>query len=311
MSAVIYYLFVFPLSRLPLFITYRISDFFYFLLITVLPYRKKVITQNLSLSFPDKSEREIARLRRKFYRQFADMMVEGIKNLGISEKELRKRYVIKNPELMQKLYTEGKSVLLVSAHYNNWEWMITGQNLFFPHQAVGIGMPLSNGFWDKKINALRQRFGMHVIHSKIVKQTFEDYERKRECIATLVLSDQSPGDSMKSFWSKFLGRDTAIAFGAEQLANSYDHAVVFFLPKKVSRGYYSAELVLITDKPRTLDWGVITEVHVRLLEEELLAHPEAWLWSHKRWKRDVPENLNELKKQQREKFNSIYRSDNK
>lgn len=311
MSAVIYYLFVFPLSRLPLFITYRISDFFYLLLISVLPYRKKVITQNLSLSFPDKSKQEISRLRRKFYRQFADMMVEGIKNLGISEKELRKRYVIENPELMQELYDRGKSVLLVSAHYNNWEWMITGQNLFFPHQAVGIGMPLSNGFWDEKINALRQRFGMHVIHSKIVKQTFEEYERKQECIATLVLSDQSPGDSRKSFWAKFLGRDTAVAFGAEQLANSYDHAVVFFLPRKVKRGYYSTRLELITDAPRTLNWGVITEEHVRLLEQELLIHPEAWLWSHKRWKRDVPTDLDQLKTEQREKFNSTYRSDNK
>jgi len=308
MSPVIYYLFVYPLSKLPLWITYRFSDFFYFLLVTVVPYRKKVITDNLQKCFPAESERNIAKLRRQFYRAFADMMVEGIKNLGISQKELQKRFVIENPELMQKLHNEGKSVLLVSGHYNNWEWMITGQNLFFPHQAVGIGMPLSSGFWDKKINALRQRFGMHVIHSKIVKQTFEDYESKNEQIATLVLSDQSPGDSLKSYWTTFLGRPTAIAFGAEQLANSYDHAVVFYLPKKIKRGHYSCKLELITDSPKTLDWGVITEKHVQLLEEGIRNYPAGWLWSHKRWKRNLPEDLESLKQEQHEKFNRSYRS---
>ena len=158
MNAVLYYVIVFPLSKLPLWITYRFADFFYILLITVLPYRKKVIEQNLTRSFPDKTPNEIKKLRNRFYKHFADLLIEGIKNLGISEKELRKRFVIRNPELMQDLHKKEKSVLLVSAHYMNWEWMITGQSLFFPHQAVGIGMPLSSGFWDKKINALRSRF---------------------------------------------------------------------------------------------------------------------------------------------------------
>lgn len=306
MSAVIYYLFVWPLSKLPLAITYRFSDLFYLLLISILPYRRKVIKGNLERSFPGKTEREIRRLRNGFYRYFADILIEGIKNLGISERELRKRYVIRNPELMRQLYDRNKSVLLVSAHYQNWEWMITGQSLFFPHQAVGIGMPLSNGFWDKKINALRSRFGMQVIHSKIVKAAFEDYKQKDICTATLVLSDQSPGDSLKSYWTSFLHQPTAVAFGAEQLAHTYDQAVVFYLPRRIRRGYYEIELQLITDAPRTLKWGEITEQHVRLLEQRIEEDPTYWLWSHKRWKRDVPENLTTLKQEQREKFNRSF-----
>lgn len=309
MNALLYYCFVFPLSRLPLWLTYRFADFFYLLLITLVPYRRKVIEQNLSRSFPDKTPREIKRLRNRFYRHFADLLIEGIKNLGISEKELRKRFRISNPELMQQLYDQRKSVLLVSAHYMNWEWMITGQSLFFPHQAVGIGMPLSSGFWDKKINALRSRFGMHVIHAKIVKETFEHYRNAGIPTATLVLSDQSPGDSLKSYWTTFLHQPTAVLFGAEQLANTYDQAVVFYLPKKIKRGVYSIELHLITENPRSLSWGELTEAHTRLLEQRIEQEPEAWLWSHKRWKRAVPEDLTALKQQQREKFNQLFRSD--
>ena len=308
MSRVAYYLFVLPLSRLPLWITYRFSDLFFLLLISVFPYRKKVIEANIARSFPTLSSKERRKIKRSFYRYFADMLLEGVKNLGISEKELRRRFVIKNPELMEKLYEENKSVLLVSAHYLNWEWMITGQDLFFPHQAVGIGMPLTSGYWDKKINSLRSRFGMKVIHAKIVKDTFNGYLEQGIPTATLVLSDQSPADSTKCYWMTFLHQTTGIIFGAEQLANTYDQAVVFYLPRKVKRGYYEIELQLLTDNPRSLPWGKLTETHAQLLEERIMEEPGPWLWSHKRWKRTVPGNIPKLKEEQREKFNALFRN---
>ncbi|MNJ85065.1 Lipid A biosynthesis lauroyl acyltransferase [compost metagenome] len=308
MSRVTYYLFVLPLSKLPLWFTYRFSDLFYLLLITVFPYRKKVIEGNIARSFPDLSQKEQRKIKRSFYRHFADMLLEGVKNLGISEKELQRRFVILNPELMEELFEQQKSVLLVSAHYMNWEWMITGQDLFFPHKAIGIGMPLTSGYWDKKINTLRSRFGMQVIHAKIVKETFNSYVEKGIPTATLVLSDQSPADSMKSYWMTFLNQQTGVIFGAEQLANTYDQAVVFYLPKKIKRGYYEVELQLLTDEPRSLPWGKITETHTRLLEERIISEPGPWLWSHKRWKRTVPDDIPKLKEIQREKFNSLFRS---
>lgn len=308
MNALIYYLFVYPLSKLPLWLTYRFADFFYVLFITVIPYRKKVITQNLKRCFPDLSDKERNKIRRQFYFSFANMLVEGVKNLGISEKELRKRFVIKNPELIADLHNENKSVLLISAHYLNWEWMITGMNLFFPHQAVGIGMPLSSGFWDKKINALRSRYGMKIIHSKIVNRSFEEFQQHNELTATLVLADQSPGDTNKSYWMPFLGQPTAVAFGTEMLANKFNQAVVFYLPIQIKRGYYEVTLELITKQPETLNWGELTEAHVAKLAARLLVTPAPWLWSHKRWKREEPVDFETLNNTQREKFNRTFRT---
>lgn len=307
MGALVYYLFVLPISKLPLSISYRFADLFYILLITVFPYRRKVIENNIYRSFPNNSKAQNRKIKRQFYRYFADMMLEGVKNLSISEKELRKRFVIENPEVMQDLYAKNKNVLLVSAHYMNWEWMITGQNLFFPHQAIGIGMPLTSKYWDRKINTLRSRFGMHVVHAKNVKTVFKDYAEQNERTATLVLSDQSPADSMKAYWMNFLNQETGVLFGVENLANQYNQAVVFYLPKKIKRGYYSICLELITDQPQTLSWGELTETHTQLLEKRLIEDPAPWLWSHKRWKRTKPENLEQLKLQQQEKFNQLYR----
>lgn len=301
-----YYCLVLPLSYLPLRILYILTDLFYLLLITVVPYRKKVVEQNLRRSFPDKSQSEIKKIKRQFYRHFCDLLAEGIKNLSISKNSLTKRFVVKNPELMDKLYNQHKSVILVSGHYNNWEWLITSQNFLFPHQAMGIGMPMTSKFWDKKINERRQRFGMKVIHSKNFKEEIQNYSKHP--IAILTLADQSPGDSRKSYWMEFLHQQTAVLFGTEQMAHEYDFAVVFFAIRKVKRGHYEMELKLLTDEPSTCKWGEITEQHVHLLEKEILAQPQFWIWSHKRWKRDIPTDLEKLKEEQHAKFDQRYKT---
>jgi len=302
---IVYYIFVIPLSYLPLRVIYLFSDFFFLLLITIIPYRKKVILGNIARSFPNKSRKEHLRIKRKFYRHFTDLLAEGIKNLTISEAAIRRRFKVKNPELMQDLYDSKKNVLLVSGHFNNWEWLIVSQNLLFPHQAYGIGMPLSSQFWHEKINRRRQRFGMRVIHAKNYRE--ELTKNPEELKAVLVLSDQSPGNSMKSYWMDFLNQKTAVLFGTEMMANELDYSVVNFTTRKLKRGHYEMELELITREPRTLNWGEITEAHTLKLQNAIIQHPEQWLWSHKRWKREIPENLEQLKLEQHDKFQKRFR----
>ncbi len=305
LSWIAYYLLIYPASLLPLPVMYLFTDFFYLLLITIVPYRRKVVRTNISNSFPNRTPKEKKKIERMFYRHLTNLLAEGAKNLSISERALRKRFKVRNPEIMDDLYHSGKDVLLVSGHYNNWEWLITAQNLLFKHKAVGIGMPLTSGFWDEKLNAKRSRFGMKVIHSKIVK---EFYKNNTERVATLVLADQSPGDSLKCYWMKFLNQQTGVVFGPEMLANEYDQAVVYFTIHRPKRGFYEMELVEITREPRKLDWGEITEQHTQHLEKAIQEAPSRWIWSHKRWKREVPEDLDSLRKEQKAKFQQRYRS---
>jgi KDO2-lipid IV(A) lauroyltransferase len=305
MNWLLYYCFVLPLSMLPLRILYVFSDALYLLFVTLIPYRKKVVVKNLKNSFANKSRREIKDLQRKFYRHFCDILVEGIKNLSISESNLRDRLKVVNPEIMEELYRKNKNVVLVSGHYNNWEWLISAQNFLFKHQAVGIGMPMSNKFWDEKVNERRQRFGMKVVHAKNFKEVVSKNSEKP--MAVLTLSDQSPIDSRKSYWTKFLNQQTAVLFGAEQMAHSYDMAVVYFVIEKLKRGYYQMRLELITKDPSMCVWGEITEGHVRLLEEDIQRQPECWIWSHKRWKREIPADLEQLKIEQKNAFNTRFK----
>lgn len=305
MQKILYYLILLPFSLLPLSIIYVFTDIAFIIFCTIFPYRKKVIVENLSKSFPTKSKKEIRILQRKFYRHFCDLLAEGIKNLSISEKELLKRIKVANPLIMDQLFNENKSVILVAGHYNNWEFLISSQHVLFKHAAFGIGKKMTNAFMDNKINERRMRFGMRVLHSGNFKEEIEKVLPSP--IAILTLSDQSPGDTHKSYWMEFLNQQTPVLFGAEQLAHTYDFALVYFETKKLKRGHYSIDLELITDQPKSLEWGEITEAHTKLLEATIIKQPEFWLWSHKRWKRTLPEDMNHLKEQQHEKFNERFK----
>jgi len=306
MNALLYYLFVLPISYLPFGILYKLSDLLYFIFTRIFAYRKTVILGNIQRSFPTKSDAEHQQLVKEFYRHFSDILVEGIKNLTISKQQLTKRMVVRNPELMQELYDEKRNVILVSGHFNNWEWLISAQNLLFKHQAFGIGMPMTNKFWDKKVNQRRERFGMQVINSSNYQIKFRTFKKKP--FAVLTLGDQSPAHSTKSYWLNFLDQDTAVLFGTEQMANDYDFKVVFFVIHKIKRGFYELELKLITKNAKSMDWGEITEMHTKLLEDEIIKNPSQWLWSHKRWKREIPQDLSELKRKQKKYFEERFRS---
>ena len=290
-------------SRLPLVFLYRISDLFYLLLITIFPYRKKIIETNLRNSFPELHDTEIRKLRNKFYRHFADLVIEGIKNLSISKKELSKRFVFKNLELINGILAKNQSVMLISGHYGNWEWMITSLASWFDCKTIGIGMPLTNSFWDKTLNDRRSRFGLQVAHSGNYKSIIDPTEPK----VILVLSDQSPSNSENSYWMNFLNQQTAVLFGAEFMANDQKFVPVFFQTIKVKRGNYAIEVFPFDGEITHTQYGEITKWHTQMLEKIILKQPEFWLWSHKRWKREIPVHLEELKNSQEARFNARFR----
>ena len=171
-------------------------------------------------------------------------------------------------------------------------------------KAFGLGMPMSNKFWGQAINNKRERFGLKVIHSKNYKEALA---AEKNPYTLLMLGDQSPGDTNKSYWMNFLNQQTAVQFGTEALANTYDLAVVYFNIEKVRYGRYEMTLALLTDHPKELKWGAITQQQTELLEQQIMKKPYLWMWSHKRWKRELPIDLNALRIEQEQRFNKSFR----
>ena len=120
----IFYVFVWLLAWLPLGILYILSDFLFVIIYYIVRYRRKITHKNLQNSFPEKSEKEILRIERRFYLHFCDYIVETIKLLHISDKTIRKRFKFKNIHIIDEYYKKNQNIILYLGHYGNWEWTI-------------------------------------------------------------------------------------------------------------------------------------------------------------------------------------------
>jgi Kdo2-lipid IVA lauroyltransferase/acyltransferase len=268
------------LSLLPFWILYALSDFLAFLLFFVIRYRRKVVFKNLEGSLPESVD--VQKTAWRFYRFLGDVFLESIKGFTIRKKNLLRRITCDNPEVMEQYARENRSVIFMSAHYCNWEYLIYSMNILFPHWAIGVGKPLSNEVMNKLTNARRSRYGMKIINAKNIKEEFS--KDKNELTASLFLSDQYPGGSKKGIHAVFLNKETDFLYGAEKYAVDYDFPVVYADFERVRRGHYKIHIVKITDKPKECEYGYIIKSYIGLLEKTILRNPAYWLWSHKRWK---------------------------
>lgn len=274
--------FLYLLSLSPFWFLYFIADLLFVILYYVAGYRRAVVRENLYNSFPEKSPDERGKIEKKYYRYLADLIVETIKTISISEKDVNKRMVPVNPEILDQYFTKGKSIIAVSGHYGNWELAALKCGLLTDHRRVIVYKPLSNKLFNDFFNKNRSRFGCTMVS---MKQTFRKMiEFKNELTLNVMIADQSPVREEVQYFTTFLNQPTAILLGIEKLAKAIDAVVVFFGIERVKRGYYQYTFVPLIEEPKLAGPYEITEAHVRCLETMIRAKPEYWLWSHRRWK---------------------------
>jgi len=295
MDRIIFYLaysFLWVVTWLPLRMLYIFSDLFFLLVYYIVGYRKKVVRENLKNSFPEKTKKELRKIERKFYLHLCDSFIEWIYPLHRTAEQMAKYYKFKNPEVINDLYKEGKGVVGVLGHYGNWEYLSLAPQ-YINHKVWAIHLPQNNKYFNKLINNLRSKFGVHMMTTSESFRKLLQEANAGETTLTYFLADQSPLKSKIKYWTTFLNQETPVFLGAEQIAKKLDMAVVFFDIQKVKRGHYEVEFKLLAKNPREFPEYAITEMHVRALENRIQQDPAWWLWSHKRWKhkrKDV-ENL--------------------
>jgi KDO2-lipid IV(A) lauroyltransferase len=290
MAAIGYYLFYginWIMTLLPFPVLYIISDFLYLTLYYFPSYRRKVVESNLKNSFHEKTEEELKSIEKKFYRHLADIMIETLKMTHMSEISQRKRFTYSNLEIIDKLREEKRDVIAIVAHYNNWEWP-TLLPFYTKYKNIIVYKPLQNKYFNSFMNNHRSRFGIVLTPTSMVIREIIKYRKNHIPTLSAFISDQIPAIGDIKYWTTFLNQDTAVYTGAGKIAAKYDMAVVFFHIQKIKRGHYNLDIELLYDHTAGLSEEVITETHVRRLDEIIREKPEYWIWSHRRWKHKKP-----------------------
>ena len=276
-------------SLLPFWFLYLVSDVLYFIIYYLLKYRRGVVYDNLKNSFPEKNEADRLKIEKQYYRYMADLLVETFKMISISEKELRARMHMVNPEIVDHYFAKGQSIIAAAGHYGNWEMSALAFGMLTRKKTIIIYKPLSNPTFDAYLNKQRARFGAMLVTMKQTLRTM--IALKDELTVSVLASDQTPVRHEINYFTTFLNQPTAVFLGIEKIAKLTGAAVVFYRIERVRRGYYTYELVPLIDNPKETAQYEITNRHVAYLDLQIKETPQYWLWSHKRWKYK-PEDVN-------------------
>ncbi|MDO6597371.1 lysophospholipid acyltransferase family protein [Oceanihabitans sp. 2_MG-2023] len=281
------YILIYPLlwiiSILPFRLLYIISDVLYVLVYYIIGYRKKTVKYNLELVFPDKSEKEIQALSKKFFHHLCDMILESVKSLTVSEAEMIKRFKLIGLEEVHKLENENRNIVLMCAHYANFEWIFIAQR-FIKMKGFGVYKRLNNKYFDRLIKRKRAKYNTTLITTKETISVLMNSIKKGEQSISGFVSDQSPKPNKAFHWNDFMGIKVPVHTGAEMLAKKLDTSVVFFGVKKVKRGYYETTFKTIAINAKDYKNYEITDMFLKLVEKQIYEAPEYYLWTHKRWK---------------------------
>lgn len=271
-------------SKLPMRFLYMCSDFFFVIIYYLVGYRKKVVRENLRLAFPDYSEAEIRTIEKRTMRHFVDVFVEMIKSFSITEKELSKRLLITNPELLDPYFQRGQSVIFLSGHYANWEWVSFIVEKSLNYRMSVVYKKLKNRYFDALMKKTRNKFGVRFVETKnFYPEILQD--RKNGVVRAYgFLADQSPKKVNIKHWDNFMGIRVPVVIGPETIARKLDYPVFYFRTERISRGVYHSTFKLLEEHPKQAVMYELTKSYIAELEDQIRNRPEFYFWTHKRFK---------------------------
>src|ERR1700689_1028013 len=244
---------------------------------------------NLGLAFPDWSETKRKRVIGRMIQQIGWMAAEFSQFPKYTRDNIERIVVLDGFENFDAARRRGKGVLFLTGHMSAWELAPFAQALY-GHPLHFLVRPIANKRVDALINGYRCRAG---------KQPIEKNRSARAILKVLgdggtvgVLADHNT-DIEESVFVNFFGVPASTTSGLARIALRTDAAVVpGFLSWDESGKKYRLRFEPAVELARTAneeaDIVANTQRFTRVIEDFVRAHPDQWLWVHKRWKTRPP-----------------------
>jgi Kdo2-lipid IVA lauroyltransferase/acyltransferase len=273
-------------SRFPMRALYAFGVFLYLLAFYVVRHRQHVIREQLATVFPGSSDTEREAIHKQFLKNFCDVMMEVLKSVSMSEADMRAHVKIVNLDAARRHLDAGQTVMFVTSHLCNWEWLLHGVTLQLGYPVDAAYKPLHDAWAERLMLKIRTRFGARLVPAK---ELLADILQRRSIVRAVAMNaDQAPVSTDKRYWTRFLGQDTAFYIGAEQIARATRLPVLYLVMRRVRRGHYEVELQPLWDGREVTEPNTITERYARACESDVLKSPADWLWSYRRWRLKKP-----------------------
>ena len=255
-----------------------------FIFFYLIPIRKKTVIENLSFSFPDYSKEKVNKIALNCYKSFAITLVELLAIPWLGEEEMKKMIECENPDLIKKRYGEGKGVILLSAHFGNWEYIALSVSLQIGIPFFVVVKPQRNPYVTKWLENIRTKWINKIIPSGMsVRQVYKELLNKN--IVAMVADQRGPSEGLKL---DFMGRSAYFFSGPAILAIKTGAPLLYSIPVRQRDFSYKSIVFEISKEnlPEDEEEKVaeISRRHKEYLEGFIREFPEQWFWIHKRWK---------------------------
>lgn len=276
---------------MPRWFRYGIFHPFIYALLRVVRYRYKVMWSNISLSFPEKSTKEINQIVNASYRNLAEVIVDTICLAGAKRRgDLNHVTWVNKDEHLAR--TKGRDWIAMASHYGCWEYFPLWSFMDSKNHFMGVYHPLKSPVFEHFYRRLRN-FAPNY-HQVTMQDTMRYYIRNRGNGVNLALgliSDQTPNLRADTEWFDFLNRKTAFIDGSEKLAMRFHIPIYFVHVERVKAGHIAVRFDEIYDGVEEVEPMEITRRYAAALESMIKEQPELWMWSHKRWKHSPEKQL--------------------
>lgn len=273
------------LARLPLPLLYGLGRLARPIIYHLIRYRRRTVAANLKLAYPAASAAERRAIEREFYRHLCDLAAEVIAAPQLSLQALQERVVFENPELLDRYVEQQQSLLLLTCHQGNWEWLLHAVANLLPCPVDGVYKPLHNQGFDRFMQVARSRLGRPIAFQDAAREILR---RRREFRTVAMVADQAPFKKDKRHWQDFFGRPASFYLGPQKIAELVQYPVIYVQMVRPSRGYYRVRLSVLAEPPYAKGGTEILDRYVKAIEASVRAQPGTWLWSNRKWKHQPP-----------------------
>jgi KDO2-lipid IV(A) lauroyltransferase len=256
-------------------------------LIWHLGVRRRLMERNLRRALPDASDEEIRRIARLSVVNICKTMAELVKMRWMTGDEVKELITLEGREHLDAALAKGKGVLLITAHYGNWE-LCGGLLAVLGYPMNVIARDASQDYTRDLVNDARRSKGVKVFGRWDARELLRAL-KNGECVA--ILPDQHAAEAAVRV--TFLGRPADTATGPITFARRTGAAIVPGFTERLPDDHFVVRLLPEFTPVDTGDRDADLLTNVQRLNdvigEHILQHPEQWLWLHNRWKAD-PDN---------------------
>lgn len=244
---------------------------------------RTVATENLCRAFPDWSASRVEEVARANFEHLGATAAEFLGLSGETPEGVLARCRFEGLAGLDEAVALGRGVFVLSGHQGNWE-LVGSAVSARGYPLWGVGRRMKNPLADRKITALRQRFGATVIpHRDAVRPVLRVL--KAGGLVGFLLDQRASG--REAVMSRFFGKPVATNQGLALLALKTGAPVVTVFGERVGDEHvvrFGGPLEAPAGGSRDDRVQQFTRAFDAAVEAEVRRRPEQWFWVHRRWR---------------------------